>query len=804
MKQRFTSISILTLLISLTFSAQAQYHLSGKINTAEGPLVFATILLNQASDSSLVKAEISNEQGNFSFAGISSGSYFLEISYVGLEDYQSEILEVQGRDLSMDPIEMQQASEQLDEVTVSAIRPLIEVNADMTVLNVENTINAIGSDGFELLRKAPGVIIDNNNNIILDGKGGVQIHINGKPSVLSGEDLVNFLRSLQSTDIEAIEVITQPSAKYDAEGTGGIINIRLRKDKGLGTNGSVSAGFNYGQNARYNASATFNNRTKKTNFYGSLSNNFGESWNFIYLDRIQQGVQYDSETETLSDYLSNSARLGLDYFPAEKHTIGFLVDGSLFERDNFGFTSTPIIPIATGELDQTLIADNESVSDNFNANANVNYRFADTLGHELTIDLDYGQFRRDRTTFQPNSYLDSDGSILTENNFRMIMPTDIWIAAAKADYSQNLAGGKLGFGVKFSYVNTDNTFDFFDVFGEEDVFNADRSNQFVYTENINAAYVNYSKRIKKWSIQAGVRMEQTNSEGDLTSTQVSNNDNVKRNYVDFFPSAGLSYTVNQTNSLALNYSRRIERPDYQSLNPFESQIDELSFSKGNPFLQPQYINNVKISHTYKYRFTTSLSYAHIQDFFAQVTDTLGATRNFLSPQNIANQQVWSLGFSLPFEVQKWWSVYLSVNAFHASYEGSDERFVPIDQSTLSFYAQNTFSLPMDFKFEVSGWFSSPSIWGGTYLTKSLGSLDLAVQKKFLDDRLTGRVAVSDILYTAPWRADMTFGDLYINGRGGWESRQFKISLSYAFGSQEIKSSRNRKTGLEEEGGRVGE
>ena len=273
--------------------------------------------------------------------------------------------------------------------------------------------------------------------------------------------------------------------------------------------------------------------------------------------------------------------------------------------------------------------------------------------------------------------------------------------------------------------------------------------------------------------------------------------------MNWFPSGGVTYTPDYTSSWALNYSRRIQRPTYRSLNPFESQLDELTFQKGNPFLQPQYTDNLKLSHTYKYRLTTSISYSYISDFFAQITDTLGATRNFLITRNIANQRVWNLGISYPFSAAKWWNIYFSLNAYHSSYEGNDDKFRAVDQSTLSFYGQNTFTLPAGFKFEVSGWFSSPSVWGGTYLTRSQGSLDLAVQKKFFNDLVSARLAFSDLFFTSPWRGDMQFGELFINGSGGWESRQFRFNLSYAFGNQEVKRARKHKTGLEDENKRIG-
>uniref|UniRef100_UPI00262E9D64 outer membrane beta-barrel family protein n=1 Tax=Winogradskyella sp. TaxID=1883156 RepID=UPI00262E9D64 len=298
------------------------------------------------------------------------------------------------------------------------------------------------------------------------------------------------------------------------------------------------------------------------------------------------------------------------------------------------------------------------------------------------------------------------------------------------------------------------------------------------------------------------RMENTQSDGILTSLQEDQNDRVKRNYTDWFPSGGLTYQMNQKNSFALIYSRRIQRPNYASLNPFEYKIDELSFSKGNPFLQPQYTDNIKLSHTFNYRLTTSLSYSFVRDFFAQITEAVGDDQNFLITRNVANQKVINLGVSYPTRFTDWWSIYFSVNAFRSIYEATNPDFNEISQNTLSLYAQNTFKLPKGFRAEISGWYSSPSVWGGTYETSGLGSLNIAVQKRFFDDKLTARLSFNDILFTSPWEGTTEFGNLIINGDGGSDSRQVRFNLTYNFGRNEIKKARKRDTGLEDEKNRI--
>lgn len=797
------ALLVITMWYSFTFSQSTQF-VSGVTLSEEEPIPFATVLIKNTSDSAVVKFGITDTLGEFSISGVPKGTYFAAVSSVGFDDYNSPVFDVDYKPVNIGELQLA-PSANLGTVEVVQIRPIIEIHPDKTVFNVENTLNASGSNGFDLLRKAPGVIIDNNNNIIVEGKSGVQIFIDNKPSILAGEDLINYLRTLQAADIDNIEIITQPSSKYDAAGNAGIINIILKRDKNLGTNGTLTAGYAYGKNHHTNASLSLNHRNKKSNVYASYSNGFDTNWSFFNMDRWQYGYLYSSETISNNYTGAHNGKLGADWFINDKHTIGVLATGNFFDTRSEGTTSTFIVPLATNIAEQELVADNSGFGTNYQAAGNINYRFADTLGHEFTVDADYAVYGREANNFQPNLYLDGiTRDTLFENNFRMITPTDISILSAKADYSQNLWGGKFGAGVKFSFVTTDNTFEFYDVLDGVDQLNADRSNEFIYTENINAAYINFAKKLGyKWNLQFGLRAEHTRSFGELISTQESEEDSVRREYLDLFPSGGLTYTPNMNHMWSLTFSKRIQRPNYQSLNPFVNQSTELSFMKGNPFLQPQYGYNARLAHTFKFRFTTSVSYSYVQDYFAQVTDTLGIDKAFLTSLNVADQSTINVGVSLPLQLKKWWSVYLSVNGFTTSYLANDPKFNPITQETVSIYAQNSFLLKGGFKLELSGWFSSPSIWGGTYLTRSLGAFNAAIEKKFLQDRLSLRLSGSDIFFTSFWRANATFGDVSFDGSGGYESQRVAFNLIYSFGNKAVKKSRDRKTGLEDENKRTG-
>ncbi|MFN8347032.1 MAG: TonB-dependent receptor [Spirosomataceae bacterium] len=792
------------LYLFLAFTATAQrFSISGlaKNEQNEG-IPFATATLFKVSDSSLVKVESCTENGHFKMNGIDPENYYLVISSVGFQKYRSTNFRLMDTNIDFDSFILR-SDNQLSEVKVKAQKSLVEVLSDKTVFNVQGSLSATGTTGLELLRKSPGVVLDNNENIILEGKTGVRIFIDGKPSVLQGSDLNQYLKSLQASDIEAIEIITQPSARYDASGNAGIINIKLKKDKRFGTNGSIALGYGYGYYGKLNGSVSFNHRNRKTNFFGTYSNRTARNWSFLNFYREQVNTIFDQKAETINDNKSNNVKLGLDYFASTKSTFGFILNTNFNANDNTSLSRTPIFPQMSTLPSQILIADNTAQQSSKNLYLNTNYRFVDTLGRVLNMDIDLGTYGSNRQSYQPNLYKNgTETQTLFSQIYRMNTPTDIGIFSAKADYEQRLFKGKIGMGVKLSVVKTNNTFNFFNVIDGTDVFNQNRSNNFIYTEQIKAAYLTYNRSTKKIDIQLGIRAEQTISEGKLSSTQNNADAHVRRNYTNLFPSGGITYKANPNNSLALTYSRRIERPTYQSLNPFEWQLDELTYQKGNAFLQPQYVDNLKLAHTYKYTLTTSLSYSYVRDFFAQITDTTGYNRNFMMERNIANQRVINLGVSYPFQAAKWWNVYMSLNAYHTAFESDEKKFMDVQANVLSLYGQNTFSLPKKWNLEVSGWYSSPGIWGGTYVTRSQGSLDLALQKRILNEKVSFRLAVSDLFYTSPWRGTTQFGGLRITGSGGWESRTVRINLSYNFGNKQVRSARQRQTGVEDEKNRI--
>lgn len=802
------TLVLLALVSSMSLFAQSNAKISGSLLDADGmPVSYANVILFTLADSNMVKAEITDDRGVFQMNGIDAGSYWIKASFVGLPDYKSEALQVEaGQTLALPAFRLQPSTNDLTEVTVTATKPLVEVKPDKMVFNVEGSINAQGNTALELLRKSPGVMVDNNDNVMLQGRSGVQIYIDGKPSPLSSSDLAAYLETLQSSEIEAIEIITNPSSKYDAQGNAGIINIKIKKDKNLGANGSLDAGYSIGKLPMYNAKLSGNYRNKNVNLFGSYGYGDGRNRNIFNLYREQSGLSFDQRNVNLSNWNNHNFRAGADFFLSKKSTIGLMANGNINDYQGNSNSRTSIATIGSGTIDSLLIASNLHNGMRSNYNFNANYAFDGGNGTTWNIDADYGLFENDGDEFQPNRYTDPSGTeTFEERIYANETPTTINIYTFKIDHERNLLGGKLGTGIKLAQVNTDNTFNFYNVLNGENILDENRSNQFEYRENVNAAYLNYSGKFSdKLNFQLGLRAEQTNSEGDLTAYVPTDDDNVKRSYLDLFPSGGLTYQASQMNSFQLTYSRRIDRPSYQDLNPFQNRLDELTFEKGNPFLNPQYSHNFQLTHTYKYMYNTSLSYSRTTDLITRITDTSGVSSSFISWLNLAQQDVLSLSFSAPIQITKWWNSYMNLTGSHTSNTADygDGKIIDLQAFAFNAYAQQTFTLPMEMKLEVSGWYASPGIWGGTFKMKSMGNVDIGVQKKILDGKANLKIAVSDVFRTNRWSGISQFGALYMKAGGNWDSRRLRVNFTYRFGNDEVKAARRRNTGLEDEKNRI--
>jgi hypothetical protein len=395
-------------------------------------------------------------------------------------------------------------------------------------------------------------------------------------------------------------------------------------------------------------------------------------------------------------------------------------------------------------------------------------------------------------------------------DYEMIAPTKINISSIKADYEQNLGKGKLGFGGKLAYINADNDFQRYNVYNGVKDLDKDRSNSFNYKENINALYVNYNRSFKGVILQAGLRAENTNTKG--TSAGLKNTGSAyekydstfKRNYTDLFPSAAITFNKNPMSQFSLTYSRRIDRPAYQDLNPFEFKLDEYTYQKGNIDLRPQYTNSFGITHTFKYRLNTTLNYSHVKDMFAQIGDTIDVSKAFVTKRNLAQQDIISLNVSYPFSYKSY-SVFANLNTFYSKYKADlrknpneTSRIIDLGAFGLNVYAQNTLKFAKTWTAELTGFYNAPTVYQGTLKAKSMFSIDGGLQKQIMKGKATVKGSVSDIFHTMRFRGNSDFAGQIARINARWESRQFKLSMIYRFGSNTVKAARQRSGGAEDE------
>jgi len=799
---------LLSLLIhAFSFSGFAQTStVSGVVKNQQNETVgFAAVSLNQSKDSTLVKADVADEHGTFKIGGVPDGRYFVRVSAVGQRMYQSAMFDVAGRDVNLPAVSMVPEAKQLNEVKVTGTKPLIEVKNDRMVFNVEASINATGSNALDLLQRSPGVQVDRDENILVRGKTGVRIYIDGRPSPLAGKDLASTLKSMNSADIEAIEIITNPSAKFDAAGDLGIINIRLKKNAKLGTNGNVSLGGMFGITPKYNASVNLNHRDKKLNVFGNYGFNQGAWHNTTYDDQILNNVAYNKLWHGIWRDTTHSAKIGADYFINSKNTLGFSANGRISNHNGGGESETFISKRNNLTADSLILSSRTSNPEkNKNLNLNVNYRYADTTGHELNIDADYGRFSSRGISYQPNKYRFQTGSDEPiERNYVSKTPVDITIKSFKVDYEQSLWKGKLGYGVKLSDVKSDNTFNFYNVLQNVEVIDTNRSNRFKYLERVYAAYINYNISLgKRWDLQAGLRSEHTKSLGDLTSYKHNDLDKVDTTYLNFFPSGAISFRASKNHTWNLNYSRRINRPSYQNLNPFEYRIDELVYSKGNPFLKPEYANSFKLSHVYKGILTTSFGYRRTKFPVVGLRIPYDSSRTYFITENLDYSQGFSLDVSLTMPITKWWELNFNISGYHNLWKAALDNGIIVNNRTTAFNlnGQNTFKLKNSWTIELSGWYNSP--YRRIDYNWQMGMVDVGVQKKFWKDNASLKATFSDVFHTARGGYTSAYAGIETRLRFRFEGQMLRVNFNYRFGSKEIKAARSRRSGSEDELNRI--
>jgi hypothetical protein len=511
--------------IALAQDTEVQATVMGAVTDEQKkPLDYATVALFNQADSSLVKSAITDASGKFQFLQIKPGNYYVKSSLMGYSTSKSSLFKIDAKNvhITLQDLRLNSGSKDLSEVKITATKPLFERKPDKLIMNVENSSLMTGSNALEVLQKAPGITVDQNDNISMQGKQGVTIQIDGKQTYMSNADVSNLLRSMQSSQIESIELITNPSAKYEASGNSGIINIKTRKSKNGGTNGSLSGTLGYGQNLNENASLNLNHRSEKVNLFGNY--NFGGTKRNqdMTIDRIsgKEGAPKTYFAQSSTDLRKNNShnfKAGMDIFLNKNNTLGVLFSGYANTSDDLMDNNT-WIGRSFSQPDSAVLAKNVIHSNYQNYAYNLNYKSVlDTSGQEITADLDYSRYHSGDDANYVNRFIYADGAELKPASFlRNQSPSRINIKAVKVDYTLPLNKTlKLETGIKSSSVETDNNFIAEELKGSDWKNDPLRSNQFIYDENVNAAYFNLSKQFKSTSVQLGLRAEQTQFQGEF-------------------------------------------------------------------------------------------------------------------------------------------------------------------------------------------------------------------------------------------------------------------------------------------------
>ncbi len=799
------------LLLSTSIYAQQASIKGTVLDEAKKEVGYANVLLLHAADSSLVKGMLSEPTGAFLFEGVAAGKYRVVASMVGYAKAKSSEVTVteNSGSITLPPLMLQQSSTNLKEVVVEGQRPLIEQHLDRTVLNVENSIAAAGNTALEVLEKAPGVVIDQNDNISMRGRPGVIVMIDGKQVPMSGTELANMLRGMAANSVDKIELITNPSSKYDAAGNAGIIDIKLKRDKNLGTNGTINSSFGHGEYAKSNQGLQVNHRTQKFNLFGSYNYVYRRDYNQLNIyRRFYEGDAftgaYDQQNPFQFKINNHTLRLGADYFLGPKTVVGIVTNGFIsdFDRTN---SNRSLVINAQEQPESSFLTDAVAEHDRSNQSINLNFKHTlDSAGREITADLDYIAYQnQDLQDFTTNFYNLRNEQIRDPYLLYGTLDGNLNIKSAKVDYKQpwKAVEGTLEAGLKSSLVNSDNDLQFFDRSNGGNVPDLGKSNHFLYEENINAAYLNANTKMHKLSLQLGLRLENTIANGK----QLTDGKEFDRDYTQLFPSAFLNYTLNKKNDLGLSLSRRINRPSYNQLNPFKNFLDPSTYSAGNPFLKPELSYNFELTHTYDQRFITKLSYSRTTDLMVQVlspdlSEEKLVAQTFL---NLAKYDYYGMTVTVPFSIGNWFNSMNNGTFYYGLYRGNlANTNLRNGKPTFNINSNNTIKLPKDWSAEITGVFRGSEIYGFLDV-EPLWFASAGVQKQLWDKKASVKLNISDIFYTNRVKAttELTgYSEKFFQSR---DTRVATISFNYRFGKAEGAPARRRTGGAEEEKSRAG-
>lgn len=786
----------------------AQSKIYGRITDENNkPIMGTTVLLLHSEDSLLAKGTVTNNNGEYSFEKINQGSYFITSSFTGFETVSSGTFYLSNDNDKIDngTFKMKTTQSVLKDVTVKSTLPLFEQKPDRLIINVASSITAAGNTALQVLERSPGVFVNRQNNTIsILGKDGVKIMINGKQNYMPADAVVQMLDGMSAGNIDKIELITTPPANFDAEGNAGYINIVLKQNDNVGTNGSYSATLGYGEGLVTQANLNFNHRKGKINLYGDISysrvkNPFTiNGYNRISnAGNIYESFGSDDRTDTTRQH---NIRLGLD-FQASSHTIL----GILFTSNGRWYRQSELTTNSfynNGILDTTQKGNNSELNNWQDYGINLNLQQDLRKNENLSFNATYLHYKNNQPFNYYNMFYDNTENFIYGENTKSgkITPLDFLIFAL--DYNKKLSEKiSIEAGIKSTVAKFKNESNFEKLV--QDDWKIDPSLSSIYTLNENYAMAYISGDIKvseKTTIKGGLRFEFTNS--NLGSEEQKNI--VDRHYGNFFPTIYLTQKLDENNTINFSFNTRISRPTFNDLAPFTYYSSRNNLITGNPALQPAISNTIKIEYAYK-RYLLWVSFSSEKNTitgFQPHVDSL-TNKTISTPENLKNQKMVTAVLSIPVSPAKWWNMQYNITGLWQQVNAMyDNEPVRIEEKNIMINMSQSFTLPKNFFIELSGFYRSPGL-DGISLIKSFGSLDFGVKKKFGTKDVLA-FSANNLLNSQDIRIHTNLPDLNLVGdvnlRFSW--RTFKLTYTHNFGKNKLKASRNRNTGAEDEKERV--
>lgn len=792
----------------LFFSSQiiSQRSIQGRIiNTTNETIPFANILLLNPVDSTLIKGELTDEIGKYSFKNLDVGAYILSSSYIGYNVYYSDILQInESSNIVLDDIILSEGIT-LGIVQVTAKKPLYEQKIDRLVVNVSNSITSAGKTALEVLEKSPGVIINQQSNVIsLIGKSGVVIMINGRINYQPAESIVQMLASMSADNIESIELITTPPAHLDAEGNAGYINIVLKQSTDSGFNGNVSTSLGYGEGETGSAGINMNYRKGKINIFTNYNFSLQAQKQIFtnYREVINQSNILVSDLITDRDPLqvNHNLRLGADLKLSPKTIMGILISSyhnrwSMYAKNNS-------VNSINGIIDNRIFLENDEINlwRHFGANLNLEHKIGQA--DKINFNLDYLKYHDNNPNLYNIKYFSPDNLLQKQEDTKSSKLTPIDIVVGQIDYTKKINSKiNLNTGLKFAHS------EFYNRVSAELMKNGvwelidQFTNESDLKESIAAGFAtcDYSMNEKN-SFKLGLRYEYSDSQLNT----VKEGSVVDRQFGAFFPSVFYSRELTKSQSLNLSYSKRITRPTFNDMAPFAIFLDPNTFFFGNAGLQPAISNNYKIDYRYK-SFILSLQYAKEDSTISSFQDRVDIETNqqLLGPVNLSFTKSYSANLTAPFYIGNKYTIQNNIGLIHWNIRSFYNASL-IEQSITSFNLNTThaYQINENHSAEISAFYNGPTITGRNYL-KAFYAINLGFQKKFKNGS-SFRFNIRDLLNSLEYRGgtEIPSEGFETYGKFDFSNRTFSISYLANFGNSKLKESRKRATGSDEERNRV--